>query len=110
MDIKVIEENPITMLEMKENLDKIEKRDEELNFRSNKTKDYLASLITTKKADLEETRKKIKALDLQRLRERHIVKLLDIMPDDMDSLKIMFAGENLTLSEEDLKRLLDALK
>jgi len=28
----------------------------------------------------------------------------------MDSLKIMFAGENLTLNEEDLKRLLDALK
>lgn len=110
MDMKILEENPITMLEMREKLDKIEKRDKELNFRSNKTKGYLDALMLAEKDHLEEKRKKLKNLDIQRLRDRHIVKLLDIMPEDMDDLKILFAGENLTLNEEDLNKILETLK
>lgn len=110
MDIKILEQKPITMLDMKEKIEKIHKRDKELNFRSNKTKEYLDAVLSTNKKQLSETKKKIIALDLPRLKERHIVKLLDILPNDMDSLKIVFTGENLTLSEEDLKKLLDALK
>ena len=110
MDIKILEENPITMLEMREKLDKIEKRDKQLNFRSNKTKEYLDALILAKKETLEEKRKKLKNLDLQRIKDRHIVKLLDIIPEDLDSLRILFAGENLTLNEEVLNKVLQALK
>ena len=41
MEIKIIEEKPITLAEMKRNLVDIEKRDKELNFRANKVKGYL---------------------------------------------------------------------
>ena len=110
MEIKIIEERPITMLEMKDSLEAIEKRDKALNFRSNKTNEYLNFLVTNKKKELEDIRKKIVALNILRLKERHIVKLLDLMPEDLDSLKVMISGENLTLTEEDLKKLLESLK
>lgn len=110
MEIKIIEEQPITLLEMKESLEVIEKRDNTLNFRSNKTNEYLNLLVTNKKKDQEDIKKKIAALNILRLKERHVVKLLDLMPEDLDSLKVIISGENLTLTEEDLKKLLESLK
>ena len=110
MEIKIIEEQPITLLEMKENLEAIEKRDKSLNFRSNKTNEYLKLLVTNKKKDQDDIKKKIAALNILRLKERHIVKLLDLMPEDLDSLKVIISGENMTLTDEDLKKLLESLK
>jgi DNA-directed RNA polymerase subunit F len=110
MDVNILEERPITMIEMREKLKEIEKRDKELNFRSNKTKNYLDTLTQVKEKEVEKTRKAILDLGLPRLKDRHLVKLLDILPEDLDSLKILFAGENLTLGEEDLQKLLKAVQ
>jgi DNA-directed RNA polymerase subunit F len=107
--IELIEEKPITLSEMKNRLEEVEKRDKELNFRANKTKDYLGALDlhTLKKVD--ELRKKVNDLAIPRLKDRHIVKMIDVMPGDLDSLKIIFSGENITLKEDDLKKILKVI-
>ncbi|MDD5253882.1 MAG: hypothetical protein PHG05_02140 [Candidatus Nanoarchaeia archaeon] len=108
--IEVIEEIPLTLVEIREKLAQVEKRDKELNFRAIKTKEYLSTF--TKSQELKKVdglKQKIKELNIPRLKERHIVKIVDIMPQDMDGLKILFVGENITIKNEDLEKILQVI-
>src|SRR3989344_2509458 len=109
-EIEIVNETPITLVEVREKLKDIKKRDKELTFRANKTADYIDTFTTVKLEKLQALKKSILDLNIGRLRERHVVKVLDIMPKDIDSLKSIFSGENLTLKGEDLTKIMDILK
>ena len=110
MDIEVIEERPVEMAEVKSKLEEIKKRDKELNFRANAVKEHIDgfSVIDSKKS--KEIAKKINELNISRLKEKHIVKIIDIMPGNIDSLKAIFTGENITLKQEDLAKILEVIR
>lgn len=107
---ELISETPITMVELKEKLAEIKKRDGELNFRANKSKEHLDNFATLSTAEVEKLKKKLNDLNVPRLRDRHIVKMIDIMPKDMDSLRALITGENITLKQEDLTKILTVLQ
>ena len=48
---EIIEEVPLNMAQVKDELASIKKRDKELNFRATKTEEYLQQVVETKKAD-----------------------------------------------------------
>ena len=108
-DITVLSETPLTMSELKEKLAKIEKRDKELNFRANKTKEYIAN-FSIKEKGIAELKKKLEELSIGRVKDRHIAKLIDLNPKDADSIKVILSGEALTLKEEDYNKILDVLQ
>lgn len=108
-EIEVVNEVPITMAQMKKKLEEIKKRDKELNFRAKKVEEYL-DLFLAKDKKQEELRKKITDLNISRLRDRQITKILDLMPKDIESLKIIFSGDNVTIKQEDLDKILQAVK
>jgi len=110
VDLKVIEERPINMVELKSKIAKIKKRDKELNFRSKKVSEYLNAFVELNEKEAKELSKKILELNIPRLKDRHVVKVLDIMPKDIDSLKALFSGENITIKQEDLARILEVIK
>ena|SRR3989344_6250115 len=109
-EINVICEKPITAVELKERLMNISKRGIELKDKAAKVKGYLDALVDVKLQKMEELKKKIGELNISRLKERHIVKIIDIMPQDMDSLKVLFIGENITVKQEDMQKILDSIK
>ncbi len=109
-ELKIIEEKPITLTELKTKIAKIEKRDEELPFRANKTKEYINSFKTLSNKEIKELRGKIEELNIPRLKDRQITKILDIMPEDLDSMKILLSGESITVKEEDMKKIIAAIK
>ena len=106
---QVISEQPITFSELKDRLSKIEKRDEELSFRGKKTKEYLDVATKLKLKDVKDLKKKIGELGVMRLKEKQIVKLINILPQDIDSIKVVLGSDSIT-SKEDLKKILDLLK
>ncbi|MBI2662989.1 hypothetical protein HYX15_00455 [Candidatus Woesearchaeota archaeon] len=108
-EIEVVNEVPITMAQMKKKLEEIKKRDKELNFRAKKVEEYLDQFLTKDKKQ-EDLRKKITDLNISRLRDRQITKILDLMPKDIESLKIIFSGDNVTIKQEDLEKILQAVK
>lgn len=108
-EIKIISENPLTLVEVKEKISKINERDKELGFRLNKSKEYVDTFTKLKPKEVEELKKKLTELNIPRLRDRHIVKIIDIYPTDMDSLKTVFAGEPVTIKQEELKKILDTI-
>lgn len=108
-EFSIVAENPITLAELKDKIAKIEKRDKELNFRGTKTKEYIGAFSIDTMKEAAELKKKIEDLNIPRMKDRHIMKLIDIHPTDMDSLKMLLSAETITVKEEDLKKILALL-
>ena len=106
--MEIINEKPISLSELKVKVAEIKKRDKELTFRGNKTEEYLNKISKFKK--YEELKKELEKLDIPRLKERQIVKIIDILPTDIDSLRTVLIGENLIIKQEDLAKIVDVVK
>ena len=107
---QVVSEKPITMAQVKDALSKVKKRDGELNFRANKTEEYLQQFVKLKKSDAENLVKKITDLNVPRLKEDHIVKIVDIHPQSLNDLKVVLQGYTITVNNENLNKILACLK
>lgn len=108
--IESLNEKPLTMVELKQKLEDIEKRDGSLNFRAKKAKEYLNQFATMKPAEMASLKEKIAKLDIQRLRDKHVAKIIDINPKDIDSLKVILSGESLTLKPEEINKIFEIIK
>ncbi|MBI4441240.1 hypothetical protein HY639_03670 [Candidatus Woesearchaeota archaeon] len=106
---QLLEERPISLAELKEKLTKIKEKDKELNFRANKTEEYLASIQVLSAKEAKELEKKLVALDIPRLKQDHIVKIIDILPRTVNELKVVLQGTLLSLSADNLKKVVDAV-
>lgn len=109
-DLQVINEKPLTMAELKEKLEEIKKRDKELSDRATKTHEYLNKFAHLKEKEALKLKEEILKLDIPRLKEKHIIKIIDIMPKDIESIKLIFASENITIKQESLQKILDVIK
>ena len=106
---KIIEETPISMAEMKNELSKIKKRDSELNYRSNKTEDYLKQFTLVNNKTAKEISEKLDGLAIPRLKEIHIKKLIDIMPTTPEEVKAVLEAYPITITNENMKKIAKAI-
>ena len=102
-DIKILSEAPINMYQLHEEIKAIRKRDKELNFRATKTEEYLQSLADLKGAD--ELYKKLVGLEIPRLRDQHIHKIIELLPTTLVDLKVILQGYTLNVSQENMKKI-----
>ena len=110
VNVDIINESPVTMAELKEKIEDIKKRDKELKPRTLKTHEYLERFVSIKGKDAVKIKEQLLKLQISRIKERHIAKIIDIMPKDIETLKLKFVGENVTLKQDDLEKILEALK
>ena len=108
MTSEIISETPINAYQLKEELAKIRKRDKELNFRAQKTEEHILAVATQKHVDglFEDLNK----LAVQRLKENHIHKIIDAMPSSANELKVLLQGYTLSLSAENMKKIIDTVE
>lgn len=106
---KIISQVPINAAQLHDELKKIQKRDEELGFRAQKTVDYLEQLniMDVKKAD--ELYKKLEALDVPRLRDMHFNKLIDVLPTTEKDVKFVLQGYAVTVTNENCKKIAEVI-
>ncbi len=107
---QTLSESPITMAELKEELKKIKERDNALNFRAEKTQEYLDNFVTLDDKSAKELYKKIDELQIPRMRPEHIVKLVDILPATPDEVKLVLQGYTITVTKENMKRVSDVIQ
>ncbi len=106
---QIIKEMPITMSELAKEIKNIKKRDNELNFRAGKTEDYLNQIgIDSKKS--KKLYDKLTTLNIPRLKDIHIIKIVDLMPDDAEDVKAVLSGYTLTVSQDNMKKIAAAVK
>ena len=108
--LKIVEERPLTMVEMKQMLEEVQKRDGDLNHRSKKLKEYLDQFAVMKPTEADKMRERINKLDITRLKDRHISKIIDLNPKDAESLKMILTGETVTLKPEEITKIFEAIK
>ncbi|MBW2976007.1 hypothetical protein KY347_01020 [Candidatus Woesearchaeota archaeon] len=102
---EILSETPVNTQQLKEELDRIKKRDDELNLRAAKTEEHLEHIGTNKNAGA--LFDKINKLNISRLKEQHINKIIDIMPATVKDLKVVMQGYTISLSNENMKKIVD---
>lgn len=107
---KFIEEAPLTLVDVKEALKKIEERDNELTYRSNKTKEYLNFFIDFPKGKKDELYKKLTGLKLLRLKEAHIAKIIDFLPVLIEDLKVILQAYPVSMPKKDMESIVAVVK
>ena len=105
----VIEKKPVSMSELKAELQKIQERDEELGFRAGKTQEYINSFKLLKIEDYEKFKKELEELNIPRLKDDHIVKILDFLPRSVEDLEVLLQGYPITISKDNLKKIVDVI-
>ncbi len=108
-DLNVISESPVTMAQLRDDLKKTQKKEEELNLRANKTLEYLNLFVTIKSSEAKELYGKIEALSLPRFKPEHIVKIIDTLPASMEELKTTMSGFSITITNDNCKKIIDAV-
>ncbi|MEK6937758.1 MAG: hypothetical protein AABX04_01810 [Nanoarchaeota archaeon] len=96
-----VEQKALSLSEVKLVLHDLEKRDEQLNFLSNKTKDYLDAFPPLSNPKREDLLKKLNELGVTRLKEEISAKIVDFLPKNTNDLKVIIQAYNLTLSKKD---------
>ena len=106
-DVQIISETSMSIYQLKKELERIKKRDNELNFRANKTDEYLSQVATLKNAD--ELFEKIMKLNVPRLKEQHVHKIIDIAPTTVNELKAILQAYPITINNESMKKIVDTI-
>ena len=106
-DVKLISEIPINIYQLKKELEKIKKRDNELNFRANRTLEYLDHVSVLKNTD--ELFDKLMKLNIPRLREQHVHKIIDIAPTTVNELKTVLQAYTITINNDLMKKIVETV-
>ncbi|MGV8169122.1 MAG: hypothetical protein ACP5N3_03635 [Candidatus Nanoarchaeia archaeon] len=106
---EILEKTPISMAQLKADLNTIAKRDKEPGFRTTKTVEYLNSFGTVSLTEFNAMKKEIEKLNVPRLKEDHITKILDILPKNVADLTVVLQGYTITVSKENMKSIVDII-
>ena len=107
MNTQITSETPINSYILKKELEKIKKRDNELNFRANRTEEWLNQIATLKNADA--LFDKIMKLNIPRLKEQHVHKIIDAAPETINELKVVLQGYTITVNNDSMKKIVDTI-
>ncbi len=108
--IQFISESSIALADVKHIIAQIEKRDTELNYRSAKVKEFLDSFDALSIAKKEQLKKKITDLNLVRIKEEHILKIIDFLPTTANDLKVVLQAYPLSLPKKDMDSIVEVVK
>ncbi|MGL4670111.1 MAG: RNA polymerase Rpb4 family protein [Methanobacteriaceae archaeon] len=103
---KVIETQPIPIARVKELLDEFS-QEKELLYEQNITLDHATKFSKTSADDAEALVKKLE--DEKGLKKKNAVRIADLMPEDLDDLRLLFAKERLTIKNDEMESILEII-
>jgi DNA-directed RNA polymerase subunit F len=92
--------NPLSMAETLEYLEG--KKDSEVEVKT-----FIKKFVKMKPEKAKELRKKLEELDMLKLKPENIVKIIDVLPEDKESLNKIFS--DVSLDEDETKKILETL-
>lgn len=105
-----IEERSLSLAEVRAHIQQIEERDGELSFLGNKSKEYDDAFISLNPQQQEQLRGKLSGLNLVRLKEEHIAKILDFLPITVNDLKVVLQAYPLSFPKKDQEAIVAVIK
>ena len=71
-------------------------------------KGFIKKFVKISTKDAEEMRKKFEEINLLKVKEEHIAKLIDLLPEDSEDLNKIFVDTN--IDEDESKKIIDVIK
>ena len=105
MKQKIITETPIAMAKVKQALVAIKALEGELNYRAGKTFEYLEQFAKLDAKKAEELEHALTKLNIGRVKEQHIIKLIDVLPTTAKDVKTVLQGYAVTITNENLDKI-----
>ena len=107
---KLVSETPMNVVEVREALERISARDKGLNFRAQKTLDYIQPInkLTAKQA--KDLGTALEKLGISRIKDVHIHKLIDVLPTAEDDVNCVLQGYTLNLKKDGMKKIAETIK
>jgi DNA-directed RNA polymerase subunit F len=105
MDIK--EERFVTWADAKRILEK-KAKEKELGYEQKNALEHLRKFSKLKQKDLDGLMAELSKIE--RLKEKHRVMIADMLPEDLDQLRITLQNEVVTLSDDDKKKIVSIVK
>ncbi|OIO40356.1 hypothetical protein CO154_01500 [Candidatus Pacearchaeota archaeon CG_4_9_14_3_um_filter_31_7] len=98
------ESKPISMIEADSILEKKKESKEE---KIKEVRRYIKKFVRIKKEDAVKIREELSKLDIIKLNDTHITKILDLVPMDAEDLRKIFANEAISLNQEEINKILN---
>lgn len=105
--MQVKEEKFVTWADAKRILEK-KSKEKELGYEQKNALEHLRKFSKLKQKDLEDLIAELSKIE--RLKEKHRVMIADMLPEDLDQLRITLQNEVVTLSDEDKKKIVSTVK
>ena len=106
----IVSEKPVTASEVRQELAKIKDKIGSLSSRAMRMEDYLNQTVSLEPKKAKELFEKIAKLNIPRLKEQHICKIIDIMPATENELKAVLQGYVVTVSADSIKKIAAVVK
>jgi len=109
---QVIEKAPMSVTQVKVALERIKASEEglELNFRAQKTMEYAEDFAKLPPTDAEEVFAAIRKLEIPRLKDAYIHKLIDLLPQSEKSVKVVLSSYHMSVPAEQIKKIAEILQ
>ena len=95
---------PITLAETRELLKKIE------TDKAKAVSDFIKKFTKFSAEDAVKLKKALEAFDIAKLKEEDIIKIINFRPVDAEDIRKIFVSSELSLDQNEITKVLDALK
>lgn len=102
------ESKPVPMAFAKKVL-KAREKDSELHYEQKLSAEYVNKFAAVSVSDANKMIEELAGLGIARWKERHSVKVIDLMPQTEEEVKTIFSKESINLKKEDISKILDAV-
>ena len=100
MEPKIVSQTPVTLSDLKQDIAKMKQRDKEPSIRVTRMEDYLNTFVEISPEQGKELHAAITKLAINRLKEEHICKIVDLLPKTANELKVIMQGYALSLTND----------
>ena len=107
---KVLSSEPLSLTDVKQAVETIEARNPELGLLTQKTKEYCDAFCTLTMEQKDAVLEGLRSLEITRLRDEHLYKLIDFMPTTEDELRTVMQSYPITLSKTDKTNIIAKIK
>lgn len=104
--IMIESEEPVCEFELKNELERIKEKEKELDFRANRTLEYLHEVSKISFEDGNKLKKALIDLNIPRMKDVVICKIVDLLPKTEDELKSIIQPYSITISKNHMKEIL----
>jgi len=97
----IIEKKPMTMAQTRDLLSKYDTE------KSKMTSAFIKKFTKLSGEEAEKIFDNLKKLNLEKLKDEDLVKIIDFMPEDSDSLRKIFMGADISLEQDEITKILE---